>query len=156
MNGSSRLGFIDVIEEAEALQDVQCPRAVAHPVGIPPDRLLPRRLDDALDAVGDEATLGIGIEPVAVLPGAAMRSGLVATTHDFASEVRLLVDRLADHEGGELDPVLIEQVENTGDAFIDAALEEGVRRQVRQTVLNRIGDDPARARDGLTARLEHQ
>src|SRR5690348_5015603 len=45
--------LVDVVEEAKALQDVQRPWRIAHPVSVPADRMLAGRHDDALGAVGD-------------------------------------------------------------------------------------------------------
>ena len=56
----------------------------------------------ALHAVGDEASLGVGVEEVAILPSAAVRRRIMATPHDLAREIGRLVDGLTDHERREL------------------------------------------------------
>src|SRR5260370_42022103 len=61
--------LVDMVGEAETLQNIEGMRGIAHPVGVPADRRLPRRLLDAGDAVRDEATLSLGIERIAVGPG---------------------------------------------------------------------------------------
>jgi hypothetical protein len=74
---------------------------------------------------------------------------------DLPREIRRLLDRLPNHEGGQLDLMLIRQVEDSRHPLIDAIMEEGVGRQVRQPLLD-VGDDSARAGDRLTACLEHE
>src|SRR5437764_15119755 len=131
--------LVDMVEETQALQDIQRARAVAHPVGVPSHRRFARRPDDAGHAVGDEAALGLGVELIAVLPGAAMRGRLVAATHDLARKLGCAVDGAADHEGAHLDLMLVEQVEQARDALIHAILEESVGRQVGEAMSDRIG-----------------
>src|SRR5580704_1589439 len=97
-----------------------------------------------------------GSRKMAVLPRAAVGGGFVAALDDLACEIRRLFDGLADHEGRELHLMLVHQVEDAWYALIDAVLEEGVGRQVRQPFLDRIGDDAASARDRLAASLEHE
>lgn len=66
--------LINVLSEAKRLQDIERARRVAHPVCIPSDRLLTGDLLDLLDAVVDEAPLGVRVEETAVcqvLPWAA-------------------------------------------------------------------------------------
>jgi hypothetical protein len=93
---------------------------------------------------------------IAVLPRVAVGGGFVAAIDDLACEIRRLLDGLADHEGRELHLMLVHQVEDVRHALIDAVLEEGVCRQVGQTLLDRIGDDAASAGDRLAAGLEHE
>jgi hypothetical protein len=81
------------------------------------------------DAVDDEAPLGFRIEQIAVLPRAAVSRSLMAATHDLAREIRCFVDGFADHKGGELHPMLVHQVENSGDTLVHAVLEDTVRRK---------------------------
>ena len=76
--------LIDVVLEAETLEDVERVRRVAHVVGVPADWHLAGGLLDTLDAVDDKAPLGVTIEEITVLPGAAVRPGLMASRHDLA------------------------------------------------------------------------
>lgn len=84
-----------------------------------------------------------------------MGCGLMTALDDLPREIRRLLDRLPNHEGGQLDLMLIRQVEDSRHPLIDAIMEEGVGRQVRQPLLD-VGDDSARAGDRLTACLEHE
>lgn len=85
-----------------------------------------------------------------------MGCGLMTALDDLPREIRRLLDRLPNHEGGQLDLMLIRQVEDSRHPLIDAIMEEGVGRQVRQPLLDGVGDDSARAGDRLTACLEHE
>jgi hypothetical protein len=75
-----------------------------------------------------------------------MGSGLVAALHDLASEVRRLLDRLADHEKAQLHLMLVHQVKDAGHALKGAVLEEGVGWQIRETFLDRVRDDTGHPR----------
>jgi len=145
MKGSSRLGIVDVVQEAEALQNVQGSRRIAHPVRVPAYRPLAGGLYDAFHAVRDEPAFRVRVQRVAVLPCASVRGSLVSAPHDLARQVGSLVDRAADHERRHLDPVLVEQVKEPRDSFVDAVLEEGIGRQVGAAVLDRIRNHAARA-----------
>src|SRR4026208_250230 len=79
--------LVDVIEKAEILQRLQNIDGVAHPVGVPANRILTRNLMDRLDAVSDEAFLFVARELVGVLPHSAMSGGLVTAAHDLLSEI---------------------------------------------------------------------
>src|SRR5260221_5908426 len=147
--------LVDVIEEAEILQRLQDVDGVAHPVGVPADRLLAGDPLDRLDAVGDEALFLSARELVGVVPYPAVSGRLVTPAHDLLSEIGRGFDRLADHERAELDPVLVHEVEHARDALVMAVGEEGVGRQVRDALLDRVGDDAAGAGDRLPAALEH-
>ena len=96
------------------------------------------------------------IEKVAVLPGAAVGGGFVAALDDFLREIWSLLDRLADHEGRELDLMLVHQVEDARHAFVDTVLEEGVGRQVGQAFLDRVRNHSAGSGDRLAAGLKHE
>src|SRR5271155_2502011 len=61
---AARLG--DVIEGAQALQNVERSWRITHPIGVPAHWLLTGDLFNALHAIGNEAALGVGIERVAV------------------------------------------------------------------------------------------
>jgi hypothetical protein len=93
---------------------------------------------------------------VARRPAAAVCGGLVATPHDFLGQRRILVDRLADHEGGDLGAMLVEQVEEPRSALIDAVLENAIGRHVRQAVPDRLGNHAGGAGYGLTTAFVHQ
>ena len=71
--------LVDVVLEAEGLQDVERVRGVPHPIGVPADRPLAGHLHDRLDAVGDELPLLITIEEIAVAVDDAGRRDTVAT-----------------------------------------------------------------------------
>src|SRR5207245_3180764 len=118
---------------------------IAHPVRIPADGPLAGGLYDAFDAVRDEPTFRVRVERVAVLPRAAVRGRLVSAPYDLARQIGSLVDRAADHERRHLDPVLVEQVEEPGDSFVDAVLEEGIGRQVGATLPDRLRNHAASA-----------
>src|SRR5258706_16054960 len=126
---SARL--IDVVDETQTLEDVQSSRRIAHPKGVPTKWSLARGLFDALNPIRYEAPLGIRTEGVAILPGASVRGGLVPAFDDFTCESWCLVDRLSNHERGEFDLVLVEEIKDAGNPLIDAVFEEGVRRQIR-------------------------
>src|ERR1700692_3340850 len=76
--------FVDVIHEAQALQNVEGPRRMAHPIGVPADRLLTGGLFNAFHPIGNKAALCVGIERVAVLPSASVRGCFMPTFDDFA------------------------------------------------------------------------
>src|SRR6266446_4695136 len=127
--------LVNVVQEAEALQNVQGSRRIAHPVRVPAYRLLAGGLYDAFHSVGDEAAFCVRVQRVAVLPGAAVRGRLVSAPHDLARQVGGFIDRAADHERRHLDPVLVEQVEEPRDSFVDAVLEEGIGGQIGDAML---------------------
>src|SRR5258707_470229 len=52
--------------------------------------------------------------------------------------------------------MLVEQVEKTGNALVDAVLKECVRRQIGKTLLDGIRDDPACTGDRLPSGFEHE
>ena len=54
------------------------------------------------------ATLGVSVHGVAVFPGAPMRGRFVSTPHNLTSQVRHLLDGLSDHEGRDLNAMLVE------------------------------------------------
>src|SRR5882762_326321 len=137
--------LVDVVQEAEALQNVQGSRRIAHPVRVPPDGPLAGGLYDAFHSVGDEPTFRVRVERVAVLPCTAVRGSLMSTLDDLARQVGSLVDRAADHERRHLDPVLVEQVEEPRDSFVDAVLEEGIGRQVGAALPDRLRNHAASA-----------
>src|SRR5882762_7488521 len=148
--------LVDVIDEAQALQNVERSRRIAHPIGVPADRLLTRDLFNALHPIGDEAALRVGIERVAILPSASVSDRFMPTFDDLARELGSFVYGLPNHERGHLYPMLVEQIHDARDAFIYAVFEERVRGQVGQPLLDRIGDDAASAGKRLAAGLEHQ
>src|ERR1700736_2404078 len=123
--------LVDMIDEAQALQNVERSWRIAHPISVPADRLLTGSLFNALHPIGDKAALRFGIQRVAVFPSAPVSGCFMPTFDDFACEIRRLVYRMADHERGHFDLVLVEQIQDTRDAFIDTVLKEGVRGQVR-------------------------
>ncbi len=49
------------------------------------------------------------------------------TLDDFACEIRRLVDRMPNHERGQLDLVLIEQIQDAWDPLIDSVRKESIR-----------------------------
>ena len=106
--------LVNVIEKAEILQRLQNVDGVAHPVGVPADRLLAGDPLDCLDAVGDEAFFLIAGELVGVVSYSAVSGRLVTPAHDLLSEVGRGFDRLADHERAELDSMLVHEVEHSG------------------------------------------
>src|SRR3989442_1485056 len=118
--------LVDVVQESEALQNVQGSRRIAHPVRVPADGLLAGGLYNAFHAVRDEPTFRVRVERVAVLPCTAVRGSLMSTLDDLARQVGGLIDRAADHERRHLDSVLVEQLEEPRDSFVDAVLEEGI------------------------------
>ena len=148
--------LIDVVLEAETLEDIERVWRVANEVGVPANWRLPSGLLDALDAVDDESALGVRIEGIAVLPGAAVRRCLMTATHNIARKIGRLVYGFADHEGSELDLVLVHQVEDSGDALVHAVLEDAVGRQIGQTLLHWFFEEAGRAGDRLTAALKHE
>jgi hypothetical protein len=148
--------LIDVVLEAETLEDVERVRRVANEVGVPANWRLPSGLLDALDAIDNETPLGVGIKEIAVLPGAAVSRGFMAAADNLPREIGRFVDGLTDHEGRELDLVLVHQVEDSGDALVHAVLEDAVGRQIGQTLLHRFFEEAGRAGDRLTATLEHE
>jgi len=156
MNGWSALGIIDVVLEAETLENVERVRRVAHVIGVPADGCLPGGLLNALNAFGDEPPLRIRIEEIAVLPGAAVRPGLMAALHDLASEIGHFVDGLADHEGREFYLMFVHQVKDSGDALVHAVLEETIGRQIGQTLFHWFFDEAWRPGDRLTSALKHK
>ena len=90
--------LVNVIEKAEILQGLKDVNGVAHPIGVPADRLLASYPQDRLDAVGDEAFLLITGELIRIVPDPAMRRSLVTASYDFLSEVGSGFHGLADHE----------------------------------------------------------
>src|SRR6266851_4708318 len=126
--------LVDVIEKVEILQRLQDVNGVAHPVGVPADRLLAGDPLDRLDAVGDEAFLLIAGELIGIVPYPAVCSGLVTASYDLLSEIRRGFDSFADHERAEFDAVLVHEVEHTGDTLVMTVGEEGVGRQVRDAL----------------------
>src|SRR5260370_41837363 len=72
--------FIAVVEKAKILQRLQDGDGVAHPIGVPADRLLAGNLMDRLDAVGDEALFLVARELIGILPYPAVCSGLVTAS----------------------------------------------------------------------------
>src|SRR6266478_5020931 len=90
--------LVDMIEKAEFLQRLQDMDGVAHPIGVPADRLLTGNSVDRPNAVGDEAFLLIARELIRIVPHPAMRSGLVTASYDFLGEVGRGFHRLADHK----------------------------------------------------------
>ena len=137
--------FVNVVQESEALQNVQGSRRIAHPVRVPPYRPLARGLYDAFHPVRDEPSFRIRVQRVAILPGAPVRSSLVSTSDDLPCQVGGFIDRTADHERRHLDPVLVEQVLEAGNSFVDSVLKERIGRQVRTALLDGIRDHTARA-----------
>src|SRR3979490_2647423 len=79
--------LVNVVQESEALQNVQGSRRIAHPVRVPPYRSLAGGLHNALYAVGDEPAFRVRVQRVAVLPGAAVRGSLVSSPDDLACQV---------------------------------------------------------------------
>src|SRR5260370_1167725 len=138
--------FIDVVEKAKILQRLQDGDGVAHPVGVPADRLLAGNLMDRLDAVGDEALFLVARELIGIVPYPAVCSGLVTASYDLLGEIRGGFDRFADHERAELDAVLVHEVEHAGDALVVTVGEEGVGRQIRDALLDCVRDHAACAR----------
>src|SRR5258706_4935192 len=90
--------LIDVIDEAQALQDVQCFWRIAHPVGIPSNGVMAGGLHDTFHSVRDEAPLNFRRKGVAVLPSAPVRGGLMPTLDDLTREIGRFVDSLPNHE----------------------------------------------------------
>ena len=80
--------LVDVIEEAEILQRLQDVDGVAHPVGVPADRLLAGDLLDRLDAVGDEALLFIARKLIGIVPHPAVSGRLMTASHDLLGDDR--------------------------------------------------------------------
>src|SRR5258708_2653149 len=148
--------FIDVVEKAEILQRLQDGDGVAHPVRVPADRLLAGDLLDRLDAVGDEALFLRARKLIGIVPYPAVSGCLMTSSYDLASDIRGSFDSFADHERAEFDPVLIHEVEHTGDALVMTVGEEGVGRQVRDALFDCVRDHTAGARDRLAAALEHE
>src|SRR5258706_1320409 len=151
---SARL--IDVVDETQTLEDVQSSRRIAHPIGVPTNWSLARGLFDALNPIRYEAPLGIRTEGVAILPGAPVRGGLVPAFDDLTCEIGRFVDGLPNHERGELDLVLVEEIENAGNPLIDAVFEESVRREIRQALSDGVGNYAPCAGNRLSSGLEHQ
>src|SRR5207245_1812461 len=63
--------LVNVVQESEALQNVQGSRRIAHPVRVPAHRPLAGGLYDAFHSVRDEPAFRVRVQRVAVLPGAA-------------------------------------------------------------------------------------
>ena len=99
--------LVDVVQEAEFLQRFENVDGTPHPIGVPAHGSLTRHLVDHLDAVGDEAFFLISRQVIAVVPDAAVGSGFVAASHDLSRNIRRGLDGLADHEGAELDLMLM-------------------------------------------------
>jgi hypothetical protein len=78
----------------------------------------------------------------------------MAPTHDLGRQFWMFVDRLADHERGHLDAVLVEQLEHPRDALAHAVLVERVLRQVGVARLDRVGNRSGGTGDRLAAGLE--
>ena len=116
-----------MIHEAQALQDVECSRRIAHPIGVPANRLLTRDLFNALHPIGDEAALGGGIERVAILPSASVSGRFMPAFDNLARELGGFVYGVPNHERGHFYPVPVEQIQNAWDAFIHAVFEKRVR-----------------------------
>src|SRR5712672_3433625 len=148
--------FIDVIDETQTLENVQGSWRIAHPIGIPANWPLAGGLFDALNPVRYEAPLGIRTEGVAILPAASVRRGFVPAFDDLPCEIGRLVDGMPNHERGELDLVLVEEIKDAGDTLIDAVFEEGVRRQIRQALSDGVGNYAACTGNRLSSGLEHQ
>src|SRR6266436_10074827 len=109
--------LIDVVKKAEFPQRLQNMDGVAHPIGVPADRLRTGNSVDRLNAVSDEAFLLIARQLIRIVPHPAMRGGLVTASYDFLGEVRRGFDRLSDHERAEFDPVLVHEVEGAGNSL---------------------------------------
>src|SRR5882762_6482913 len=103
--------LVDVIDEAQALQNVERSRRIAHPIGVPADRLLTGYLFNAGHTIGDEAAFGFGIQRVAVFPSAPVSGRFMPALDDFAREIRRLLYRIADHKRRQFDLVLVEQIQ---------------------------------------------
>jgi hypothetical protein len=58
----------------------------------------------------------------------------MTATHNIARKIGRSVDGLADHEGSELNLVLVHQVEDSRDALVHAVLEDAVSRQIGQVI----------------------
>src|SRR5437899_2709388 len=118
--------------------------------------MLAGRFHDAFYAIRNEAALGISVQGVAVFPGAPMRGGFVSAPDDLTRQIRSLLDGLSDHEGRDLHPMLVEQIEQAGDALVGSVLKECVRWQIGKTLLDGIRNDPSRTGDRLPSGLEHK
>jgi len=80
----------------------------------------------------------------------------MAAPHDLLRKLGRFVDGLTDHEGGELDLMLVHQVEDPRDALVYAVLEDAIGREVRQTIFHGFLDKAGGARDRLSPGLEHE
>ena len=76
--------------------------------------------------------------------------------YDLLRQFWRLLNRFSDHERGNLDLVLVEQVERTRDTLIVSVGKEGVRGKIRKTIFDGFRDWSTGTRDGLTAALEHK
>src|SRR6204780_3291742 len=80
-------GLIDVVQEAQALQNVESSWRIAHPVRIPAYGSLAGGFYNAFRSVRDEPAFRVRVQRVAVLPGAAVCGGLVPAPDDFACQI---------------------------------------------------------------------
>ena len=90
--------LIDMIDKAKILQRLQNVYGIAHPIGVPTNRLLASNLVDRFDTIGDEALFLIARELIGIVPYPAVGGCLMTPVHNFLSEIRGGFDRPADHE----------------------------------------------------------
>jgi len=121
------------------------------PVTVVPDWAGAGDLLDRLHRVGDPFCFLRPGQVVLPLPAAAVRAGLVAASDDLRGDLRVPADRVADHERGHLDLVLVQQVQDAGHALARPVLVEGVLPQVGEAIQDRLGDRAAGAADRLAA-----
>jgi|HubBroStandDraft_3_1064219.scaffolds.fasta_scaffold1230115_2 hypothetical protein len=74
-----------------------------------------------------------------------MCRSFMAASYDLPGQLRRLLNRFSDHERGNLDLMLIEQVQRTRDTFIVSVGEEGVRSKIGETIFDRFGNWPTGA-----------
>src|SRR5258708_6458634 len=113
--------IVDVIEVAELLQQRQGIGTATQPIGVVAERALPGDLFHHIARRDQELPLVIAAHRELRAPARTMTGCLVATRDDLLGKRRMILGRLADHMGGDLDAVSIPQVEQAGNALAGPA-----------------------------------
>jgi hypothetical protein len=105
---------IDVVGEAEFLQDLQRVHPGPDPVVVVAGRASAGDLLDRLHAVSYPPLFLRAGQVVLPLPGPAVRAGLMPARDDPGGHVRVPADGVADHERGHRDAVFVDDVQEAG------------------------------------------
>src|SRR5260370_11229497 len=80
----------------------------------------------------------------------------MAVAYDFSGEIRRCLICFADHERGELNLMLVHQIENTWNALIVSICKERIGWEIWHALFNRIRNHSCRPRNRLATAFEHK